>query len=310
MFRMPPPADPARRIGRAGFSLLELLVALVIGGILSAAVLRFLQGHTNFAQRQNDRQEVQQGARGAVELISAELRSVPPGAIRVAERNRIQFLLPRAWGVLCQPITTAGAGSVWILFPAGTFPTDVPGSIGTATDWGMAVPALNEAWSNSGLTAITSGTPSCNATYQASAAGWEARRFSYSSLPSGAALGAAAFIYQQVTYEIGPDPATGDSTIVWLRRNIGTGNPEPIVGPLGPEGSATTQGLVFDYQCRNGRMTSAPGNGGSTGFPLLTGVKIAVQVESANGTGIHRELQHDSTVVHLRNARGEANCTI
>jgi prepilin-type N-terminal cleavage/methylation domain-containing protein len=304
-----PPAEPSHRRRRPpGFTLAELLVAIVVGGILATGVLRFLQGQRGVADYQSARQEVQQNARGAVELISSELRAVPPGAIRVAERNRIEFLLPRAWGILCEPVSTAGGGWSWVLFPAGTFPTDFPAVPSLATDWGIAVPAAGDTWSTSTISGQTSGVPTCDASFTASVAGWEARRISYSSLPAGAATGSQVFVYQRVTYEAGTDPGAGDPSRVWLRRNIGTGDPEPIAGPLGPSGGAASEGLVFGYHCRNRRLTAAPGDGGAAGWPLLTAVTVAVQMESSTPNTARRQVQHDSTQVQLRNARGGADC--
>jgi prepilin-type N-terminal cleavage/methylation domain-containing protein len=299
--------DGARAEARAGYTLIELLIAIAISGLLGVGVIGFLQRQQNITDFQSARQSVQQNARGAVELLSKELRAVPPGAIRTAEQNRIQFLLPRVWGVLCDTIPTTGSGNHWVLFPTGTFPADFPTTPSLAPDWGIAIPAANGSWSTSGISSVSTGTPTCNASFTVAAGGWEARRINYASLPGGVAVGTRVFLYQTITYEAGTDAGMGGDH-VWLKRNIGSGSTEAIAGPLGPEATASSVGLVFGYTCRNKRLTIAPGNGGTTGFPLLTAVSIRVQMESERVAGTGRPIQSDSTVVQLRNASGGADC--
>jgi Tfp pilus assembly protein PilW len=56
--------------------LVELMVALVISGILVGIIFQFLLGQTRFARLQGAREEVQQNARVAVDVISSDLRAV------------------------------------------------------------------------------------------------------------------------------------------------------------------------------------------------------------------------------------------
>jgi prepilin-type N-terminal cleavage/methylation domain-containing protein len=101
---------------RGGFTMMELLIAIVISGILTTVVLQFLQGNSRFVRNQSAREEVQQNARAALDLIAAELRSAPPAALITLSPDSVRFRVPRAWGVLCNQLTT-GSTTAWVLFP-------------------------------------------------------------------------------------------------------------------------------------------------------------------------------------------------
>ena len=59
-----------RRPG-AGFTVVELMVAIVLTGILATIMFQLMQGQGRFAGLQDARQEVQQNDRGALDLITS-----------------------------------------------------------------------------------------------------------------------------------------------------------------------------------------------------------------------------------------------
>lgn len=315
-FPMRRPADGERaRVARSGFTLIELLVAMVISLLLAGSILQVMQGQARFVGAQGSRQEVQQNARGSLELMASELRSVPPGGITEASQNRVQFLLPRAWGILCTDVSSQLMGTVWVLFPQGSFPVDFPTNtqLANPTDWGMALPLTSSAdsWSAATVSSTTAGTiPAGTCEFdQTMLANHDAREITYSglaNLPLGAVAGGRVFLYQNVTYEAGTD---GTGAEIWLKRNNGVGATQPLAGPLGPQGSAASAGLVFRYHCRNGRMSTAPGSS-ATGWPDLTRVQVEVTMQSQEGNTANRQQERDSTMVYLRNSTGGADCTL
>lgn len=98
---------------RAGFTLVELMVALVISGLLMAVVFQMLSGQSRLVAVQSGKEEAQQNVRGALEIISSELRGAMPGAILDARDQSFTFMQPRAWGVVCSVVGT----TVTALFP-------------------------------------------------------------------------------------------------------------------------------------------------------------------------------------------------
>lgn len=103
-------ADP-----RAGFTLAEALVALVLSGFVVAAVLQMLATQARLVATQSAREEAQQNARGALEVISAELRGAIPEGILSAGAQSLTYMQPRIWGVVCG---FPSASQVDLLVPA------------------------------------------------------------------------------------------------------------------------------------------------------------------------------------------------
>lgn len=299
-FRMPASAKGVVRLGRQGFTLVELLVSLVIGALLTGVILQLMQGQASFVDIQSARQEVQQNARGTLELLSSELRAVPPGAITVAQANRIEFRVPRVWGITCSAMS-GGSGTVWVLIPQGTFPADFPADPATATHWGFAVPAVGGGGSWRWLTIASraTGTPVCDPTFNmADLRNYSAIQLGYSGLGNARPVGSDVFIYQHVIYEAGTGTS---STRTWVKRNNGSSTTQVMAGPL-----TATNGLVFDYWCATGKI--APPGSSSSGFPKLRAVQAKVTMESTRGTTAGRQLETDSALIALRNVPGGITC--
>ena len=112
-------AKRARRT--AGFTLVEVMVALLIALILSGVVFQLIRGQSRFVTVQSAREEVQQNTRGALELMASELRSIEPGGLVETDSNSVTFLLPRAWGLYCGGTATQMSA----VFPVPPRPTTV-----------------------------------------------------------------------------------------------------------------------------------------------------------------------------------------
>jgi prepilin-type N-terminal cleavage/methylation domain-containing protein len=220
-----------REINDRGFTLIELLIALVISGILVAAVLQTLGGQARFAEMQSGREEVQQNARASVELISSELRSIPPGGFTIEEEgSRITFQLPSAWGKLCR----YEPGEVWqrVLFPDLPVQPVEDGRVGFLHDDGdVASVAYSDIRPPNSNTLGSCADLLDDATESSMPTGYRVRRIQsdeYSALRSSAEkfleTGTSVFLYRPVTYSVGTSAGVSGS---WLRRNG-----EPLVGPL------------------------------------------------------------------------------
>lgn len=295
--RMQAPADRPRGLGRAGFTLIEVMVSVVIAGLLAGVIFQLMNSQASFVGLQSARQEVQQNTRGTLELISSELRAVPPGAITTASADRIEFYLPRVWGVTCQDMT--GGGTVWVLFPAGTFPADFPAVPGD--DWKLALPVETSpgSWKLANVDGATAGSPSCPDYDLSNVANVDAMNISFNNAGSAVRQeGTRVFLGQRITYESGTGAS---SSRIWVKRNNGAGSPQVMAGPLTGSG-----GLVFDYWCKGTKI--APPGTSTSGFPNLTAVQAKVAMASTATTTAGRQIQTDSTRVALRNATGGGVC--
>lgn len=316
-------AELARGRRDSGFTMIELLVALVLAGILASVIFQLIEGQGRFVSAQSAREEVQQNTRGALELITSELRAVPPGGIVSAGTSSISFRLPRAWGLLCDA-PVVGGGTVGVIFAPGTFPeSELPvgdlSSVGSADAWGLAIPqggAYADQYVAGGLTAAASTDGNCTANLNVGVAkGMTVRQLTHGALGTAPAAGVGprtpVFVYQRVEY----DASTSNVPGKWLRRRTGTTTSfQPVAGPL-QEGTGT--GLVFTYYCRTAggsyRALTSAELANATDLLRIDRVQVKLAMQSRNrisgsGSGARREMQTDSMTVHLRNRSGTLTC--
>lgn len=280
---------PVRRVG--GFTLIEVMIALVLTGLLSVLILDFVLGQATFGERQAAHQDAQQSARGSMEILGSELRAVPPGSIETwpLEESAITFRTARAWGVLCAEMPASG--TVDVAFAAGTF----PGSYQNDSDrWGLDVPL------GGGLREGVPATAEIRTIDQhdceeaapvgigADPGGVQVYRFTFSGATGGIAANTAVAVFERVTYSnASPAIATPGITGTWLRRNS-----QPLAGPLD-----TTR-------ADNGFRLRHLGEGATAPAAVQDIRKIIVTVAAASRTkpnGGKAVTETDSMLVYLRN---------
>ncbi|HEV2145895.1 MAG TPA: prepilin-type N-terminal cleavage/methylation domain-containing protein [Longimicrobiaceae bacterium] len=210
-----------------GFTLVELAVALVIGGFLVGVVFQFVNGHQRFVGMQSAREEVQQNGRAALELISAELRGASRGGIVAATAGSIRFRSPRIWGIVCGPEVS---GTRVVVFPGVDLTpfkgSNLPDSL--ALRESPAAPPVQ--WR---FASVTDATPAAGqGAAQCGVIDPQPGRVQVRTLTNVPTtipfqLGEPAYLYDIVEY------ATGNSNVPgkWLLRTAG-GPAQPLAGPL------------------------------------------------------------------------------
>lgn len=229
----------SRRLGRAGLTLVELLVALTVTTIAGAALIQVMLAQ-NRASGNNEAWRVARAvSRGSLNRLLADLRVVEAeGALDIStvDGRNITLRVPYAIGVACN---TSLPMAVTML------PVD-------NTQWAAARFA-GFAWrdnntsayryrtvSGNSATIFTPGTGSvCNAagitTLPASAGGGTAGRvvnLNASSLGSGTpSVGMNVFVYQQVRYRFAPSFALPGRIALW-REVLNGGPSEELAAPF------------------------------------------------------------------------------
>jgi prepilin-type N-terminal cleavage/methylation domain-containing protein len=276
---------------RSGFTLIEMLVALIISGIVVGTIFQLLVGQGRFVERQSAREEVQQNTRAALELISSELRTLPAGdGLILATSDSLTMRVVRIWGVVC---AAGGGSSLDVVFPS------IPG-VSFAPNLGTGVVVrLGSEWSGSvRLTAAGNASASCNG--EALGTGVERRTLSLSGTPQSSdgtllpAVGDLVYIHDQVTYRSGTSAAVPG---LWIQRRIGEGagsSNQPFAGPI------LESGLRFEYFTAGSSVPLATPVSAAV-RPDVARIAVVVESVSRNFQGEARESKSDTVVVALRN---------
>lgn len=290
------------RSRRAGFTLVELMVALLITGFITAALFQLLSGQSRMVAVQSAKQEAQQNVRGALEIVSSELRSAIPGAILRADDQAVIFMQPRAWGVVCQvnlntvtavfPVT--GALDGWTVAAAnGVLINQTPDPMGTP-DWR---PSPQQPLLRARITGVqqlaTPATAPCNTMLAQGQA--VAVRITTNGALTGA-VGNLVVTYTLTQYDVAQDA----SDQWWLRRSNGLNAAggfiqQPLAGPLEEDLFGFT---YFGNDPVN--PIAAPGTN-ATGLAAIRAVGVQVVSGSIQKVNDHAQRDSGAVRVMLRN---------
>lgn len=279
------------------------MVALVISGILMTVVFQMMSGQTRIVAVQTAREEVQQNVRGALEVVSSELRGAVAGAVLEATGEALTFMQPRAWGMLCE--TYAGSTTIDVLFPTSSALNawSVAGGNGilintgtpTAPVWAPEPHSVNRAFIEG---SVERGAPAAGVCDGLGAVG-PAGTLMVVRLTSSMALsgdrGDIVTTYALTRYDLGEVDGR-----LWLRRNNGVDDdgdfvPQPLAGPL-EEGK-------FAFTYFGGTPAAVVAAPGTTEAQLENLKMVRVQVVTNSTSRVDGRVQRDSgaVTVMLRN---------
>jgi len=233
-----------------GFTLVEVLVALTISGIIAAALVSLLTAQTRFYNRTDDQMWAEQTAQATFDLFSAEVRGAGAGDLLAAAADSVSFRYDVLRAVVCQ----APSNNVATIFVyERTTNANLSGSfVGIAASGPYEVPfEYADSWnptptaSGSGPKAIciAAGAPASGASSDyLTISGW-------SSNFAGGAPEAGSLVrgYGKVTYKLAASSFFGSRTALWR----GT---QEIVGPF--ENDA-----AFAYVMDDGSVQSSVSSG-------------------------------------------------
>lgn len=245
---------------RRGAGLAEMLVALALSAIVSAASATALKSAERYMRRANATSEARRTLREAAAVLGSELRAAASDSVRVRGDTAVDFLGLVGVGVVC-----VASGNVLVA------PPDIASSGFPYSSW-RATPeagdllavfdtATGGTWKT--VTVDSASTPSNGAGCKPSsglmsAADSAARRpvtrmVLHAPLTPAATLGAPLRVMRPGRYAL-TRAADGSWSLSYRRCSSGCGVAQPVVGPLV---APSDSGLVFTMIASESRLDAA-----------------------------------------------------
>ena len=209
---------------RAGVTVVELLIAMVVATIVGSSLLSLIIIQANFTNEMTAIRDARAVSKGVGNLLQAEMRMVEvSGGVVDADSTSITLRTPYSFGVVCGP--TGGRTTVSLL------PTDTATLANSSFSGWAYLPAGGDYTYLVG-TSIVSGTASTCATasVRTLAGGW----IRDLGPAAGIAAGTVVFLYQTLRYDFRPSSALPGRMGLW-RTPLATGVAEEIAAPFDPD---------------------------------------------------------------------------
>jgi len=211
---------------RGGFTLSEVLVALVITGVIGAAATSALVTQTKFFDRQEKIGESRGVSQGAVNIMLSELRMIEPSdsGLVAANDSMITVNVPIGMGIVC------GNAGVLTVYRAPIDPSVLADSGYSGYAWRNAAGAYTYVQTSTYPAAGTSSVCSTNRVSPTSL-GTGSQVISLSPTAAGALPGFVVLLYQKIRYTLKPSTIVPGKVGLY-RRNMRRSVEEEIVAPF------------------------------------------------------------------------------
>lgn len=247
---------------RAGFTLVELIIAITIAGLVMGSIYKILSGNQRFFQAQAQILDVQQNIRAVAQILPGDLRGLDPsdGDIVAMSDNSITVKASRAFSIVCKTPTAAEVTARHIFIKNsmtfGYRPIDATRDSVLVFRDGNPQLSSDDRWLHAPIATSAAmncpdGTPGTRLTLTEWAHGDSLGPIGGTVGDGGVTLGAPLRTFELVNYLLYND-GTG---AWWLGTSTYAGGAWsttlPVAGPLRP-----TDGLFFEYRDANGNVTS------------------------------------------------------
>lgn len=267
----------------AGFTLIELIIAIVVSSVVLGAAYRMLTGNQRFYRAQSQIVEVQQNIRAVAQMLPSELRELAAngGDIVAMSDTGITVRAMRGFGVICAP-PDPGSGYVTLL----TSLLYVYRSIDPTRDNvfvfrdGDTQLAGDDQWLQAAVGAVSASGISCSD-------GSAGTRLTLTDMVGGLALlgpgaepdvgvteGSPVRVWELVRYGLWQD-AGGQWWLATSSLVSGSwAGTTPVAGPL-----RAADGVKFDYYDAAGAVTATPADVAQIGITVRGWSEQPIMVE-------------------------------
>lgn len=288
---------------RAGFTLIEVLITLVVMGIVMAALYRVLLSNQRTYHAQSQRVDLQQNIRAAVAILPAELREIDASDndIVAMSGTSITIRAMRYLGIVCTPPVMGG-----LLPPVAVTIRRSPfwgaRDINLATDSllfyydGNPSTRLDDDWAYARPTAVVNaacadGSPGRLITLSMGVG----LGFTLPNVAGAIPVGAPMRGFETVTYQL-YQPAGDTSYYIGMQPAGGT--LQPLIGPV------LANGLSFAYYDSTGVVTGNRQRVARIDFVVRARTTQPVRSETGLGTStLANAVDSINSSVALRNNR-------
>jgi prepilin-type N-terminal cleavage/methylation domain-containing protein len=277
-----------------GFTLVEMLIALVVAGVLAGGVTTLLMRQNSFYGQNDDTIYAEQTMRGTADLVASELRMVSPGTsgtdtdFLLASADSVEVRFDVARGVVCGD---NGGSTIYV------YVYDTPSAVNLPTGRGTAVSSRDESafhyvssFDATGSKAVNSSSLAYTTCVAANdGTPQSANLDNYRTIDwSGSGLavpskGAVVRMYGTLTYSFAPSSFT-TGTALWR-------NNQELAAPF-------ASGAKFQYVMQDGSVTNSVSSGS---FPDIRRIRIKAQAtgSGSNRYDVARNLSFDIPVRNL-----------
>ncbi len=213
---------------RRGFTLVELLVAMVITSIVGVAVTKLFLSQARFYDLQSQMRRARFVSRTAVNAALSDLRMVEPtGGVVSVSPTTVTLRVPYAVGIVCANGATQTTLSLW---PVDSTLYATAGFSGYA--WRDTLGAYT--YLEAGTSVVADNAAVCtaaNVTVLANGRVVAVKPALPASLPAAVAVGTPVFLFQRLTYAFLASTAMPGRTGLW-RTVVGTAQTDELVAPF------------------------------------------------------------------------------